>query len=52
LKLAEPTVSRHLKVLQAANLVNSYKDGSVVRYAGSLELVDELPALMREFIRS
>ena len=52
LKLAEPTVSRHLKVLQAANLVHSYKDGSVVRYAGSLELVDQLPALIREFIRS
>lgn len=52
LKLAEPTVSRHLKVLQSANLVHSYKDGPVVRYAGSLELVDQLPALMREFIRT
>lgn len=52
LKLAEPTVSRHLKVLQMAHLVHSYKDGPVVRYAGSLELVDQLPALMREFIQS
>ena len=51
LKLAEPTVSRHLKVLQSANLVSSYKDGPVVRYVGSLEIVDQLPALMREFIR-
>ena len=52
LKLAEPTISRHLKILQAANLVSSRKDGPVVRYAGSLELVDQLPALMREFLRS
>lgn len=51
LKLAEPTISRHLKLLQSASLVQSYKDGPVVRYAGSLELIDQLPALMREFLR-
>jgi DNA-binding transcriptional ArsR family regulator len=52
LKLAEPTVSRHLKLLQAAGLVSSRKDGPVMRYAGSLDLVEQLPALLREFIRS
>jgi len=32
LKLAQPTVSRHLKVLEDAGLVQSWKDGSWVNY--------------------
>ncbi len=50
--LAEPTVSRHLKILKSAKLVRSYKEGAVVQYAGLLEPVDRLPAAMREFLRS
>ncbi len=52
MKLAEPTVSRHLKILKAAKLVQSHKEGPVVLYSGSLEPVDQFPALMREFLRS
>jgi DNA-binding transcriptional ArsR family regulator len=51
LGLAEPTVSRHLKVLKAAGLVRSRKEGAVVLYAGVLEPVNRLPALMLEFMR-
>ncbi|GCE23731.1 ArsR/SmtB family transcription factor [Dictyobacter kobayashii] len=52
IKLAEPTVSKHLKVLKSAHLVHSYKEGSFVLYAGSLDAIDRLPAVMRDFIRS
>lgn len=51
LQLAEPTVSRHLKVLKGAGLVRSRKDGAVVLYSGVLEPVDRLPAVLQEFIR-
>jgi DNA-binding transcriptional ArsR family regulator len=51
MKLSEPTVSRHLKILKAAKLVHSHKEGPVVLYSGSLEPVDQFPALMREFLR-
>jgi DNA-binding transcriptional ArsR family regulator len=51
LGLAEPTVSRHLKVLKGAGLVRSRKEGGVVLYAGVLDPVDRLPAALREFIR-
>ena len=51
LGLAEPTVSRHLKLLKAAGLVQSRKEGPVVLYTGALDAVDRLPALMREFLR-
>lgn len=49
--LAEPTVSRHLKVLKAARLVRSSKEGAVVLYTGILDPVDRLPAAMRDFLR-
>lgn len=49
--LAEPTVSRHLKVLRSAGLVTSRKEGGVVLYTGLLDPVDRLPAVFREFLR-
>lgn len=49
--LAEPTVSRHLKILKAAKLVRSYKEGAFMQYAGLLDPVDRLPAAMRAFLR-
>jgi DNA-binding transcriptional ArsR family regulator len=51
MKLSEPTVSRHLKILKAAKLVNSHKEGPVVLYSGTLQPVDQFPALIREFLR-
>jgi DNA-binding transcriptional ArsR family regulator len=51
MKLSEPTVSRHLKILKAAKLVYSHKERTVVLYSGTLEPVDQFPALMREFLR-
>lgn len=51
LGLADPTVSRHLKILKAAGLVRSRKEGGVVLYAGALDAVDRLPAALREFVR-
>jgi DNA-binding transcriptional ArsR family regulator len=51
LGLADPTVSRHLKVLKGGGLVRSRKEGGVVLYAGALDAVDRLPAALREFIR-
>lgn len=50
--LAEPTVSRHLKILKAAKLVRSYKEGAFMQYSGLLDPVDRLPAVLREFLRS
>lgn len=49
--LAEPTVSRHLKILRAAKLVRSYKEGAFVQYSGLLDPVDRLPAVLREYLR-
>lgn len=49
--LAEPTISRHLKILKAAKLVRSSKEGAVVLYTGILDPVDRLPAVMREYLR-
>ena len=49
--LAEPTISRHLKILKAAKLVRSYKEGAFVQYSGLLDPVDRLPAVLREFLR-
>jgi DNA-binding transcriptional ArsR family regulator len=51
LGLAEPTVSRHLKVLKEAGLVRSEKEGPLVLYTGVLGPVDQLPARLREFLR-
>jgi DNA-binding transcriptional ArsR family regulator len=51
MRLAEPTVSRHLKVLREAGLVRSEKVGGIVLYSGLLEPVDRLPAVLREYIR-
>lgn len=51
LKLAEPTVSRHLKILREAGLVRARKESGVVLYTGVLDPVDALPAVMREFLR-
>jgi DNA-binding transcriptional ArsR family regulator len=49
--LAEPTISRHLKILKAAKLVRSSKEGAVVLYTGIVDPVDRLPAAMREYLR-
>ena len=49
--LAEPTVSRHLKILKAAKLVRSSKEGAFVQYSGLLDPVDRLPAVLREYLR-
>lgn len=49
--LAEPTVSRHLKVLKTAKLVRSYKEGAFMQYVGLLDPVDRLPTAMRAFLR-
>lgn len=52
MKLAEPTVSRHLKVLRDAGLVQSRKEGFVVLYAGTLSPVDAFAQRVREFLRN
>lgn len=51
LRLAEPTISRHLKLLRSAGLARSEKENGVVLYTGVLDPVDRLPAIMREFLR-
>ncbi|GCE15173.1 ArsR/SmtB family transcription factor [Tengunoibacter tsumagoiensis] len=52
MKLAEPTVSRHLKVLRDAGLVQSRKEGLVVLYTGLLNPVDAFAQRVREFLRN
>lgn len=42
LRLATPTVSRHMAVLQGARLVRSRKDGRWVRYQLSMEFPEQL----------
>ncbi|GCE48106.1 ArsR/SmtB family transcription factor [Thermosporothrix hazakensis] len=50
-RLSESTVSRHLKVLKAARLVQSTKEGATLLYTGTLAPVDTLPLLLREFVQ-
>jgi ArsR family transcriptional regulator, arsenate/arsenite/antimonite-responsive transcriptional repressor len=47
LKLATPTVSRHMSILQAAGLVQSRKEGRWVYY----RLKDSFPVLLREWLQ-
>lgn len=51
LHLAEPTISRHLKILKAAGFVQSRKDGAVVRYSGIITPVENFPASFSTFLR-
>jgi len=50
--LAEPTVSRHLKMLREAGLVSSEKQGGFVYYRADLHRMDALPQLLRAYFRN
>ena len=51
LQLAQPTVSRHLKVLEDAALVESWKDGSWVNYRLSPDEDSEYAGAMLVHLR-
>ena len=51
LKLAQPTVSRHLKVLEDAGLVESWKDGAWVNYRIRADEDSEYAAAMLDHLR-
>jgi len=52
LGLAQPTVSKHLKVLEAAGLVDSSKDGAWVNYRLADQEDSEYARIMQEHMRT
>ncbi len=52
LDLAEPTVSRHLKLLREAELITSEKEGNYIYYSLRLERVAELQTKLLDFFRA
>ena len=52
LGLAEPTISRHLKVLREADLISSVKEGNYIYYTLRLERIAELHMKILDFLRN
>jgi len=52
LKLAEPTISRHLKLLREADLISSEKEGNYIYYNLRLERIAELHMKILDFLRN
>ncbi|MDQ7793537.1 MAG: metalloregulator ArsR/SmtB family transcription factor [bacterium] len=52
LDLAEPTVSRHIKLLREAELITSEKEGNYIYYSLRLERVAEVQTRLLDFFRS
>lgn len=52
LKLAEPTISRHLKLLREADLISSSKEGNYIYYSLRLERIAELHMKILDFLRN
>ncbi len=42
LKLTQPTISHHMKILQQAGLVNARKEGKWMKYSINNEIVNEI----------
>lgn len=52
LGLAEPTISRHLKLLREADLISSEKEGNYIYYNLRLERIAELHMKILDFLRN
>lgn len=52
LNLAEPTISRHLKLLREADLITSLKEGNYIYYNLRLERIAELHMKILDFLRA
>jgi len=52
LGLAEPTVSRHLKLLRESDLISSEKEGNYIYYTLRLEKIAELHMKILDFLRN
>ena len=52
LDLAEPTISRHLKLLREAELIVGEKEGNYIYYSLRLERVADLPTRLLDFFRT
>lgn len=52
LELAEPTISRHLRQLRDAELVDTFEDGNFIYYTAKLERIAELHMKVLDFLRS
>ncbi len=52
LNLAEPTISRHLKLLREADLIASSKEGNYIYYNLRLERIAELHMKILDFLRN
>ena len=52
LDLAEPTVSRHLKLLREAELITGEKEGNYIYYSLRLERVADLQTRLLDFFRT
>lgn len=52
LELAEPTISRHLRRLRDAELVDTSEDGNFIYYTAKLERIAELHMKVLDFLRS
>lgn len=52
LALAEPTISRHLRRLRDAELVDTSEDGNFIYYTAKLERIAELHMKVLDFLRS
>jgi DNA-binding transcriptional ArsR family regulator len=52
LSLAEPTISRHLKLLREADLISSAKEGNYIYYTLRLERIAELHMKILDFLRN
>jgi DNA-binding transcriptional ArsR family regulator len=52
LSLAEPTISRHLKLLREADLISAAKEGNYIYYNLRLERIAELHMKILDFLRN
>ncbi|MCB2184103.1 MAG: metalloregulator ArsR/SmtB family transcription factor [Desulfobulbaceae bacterium] len=52
LKLAQPTISKHLKILEDAGLVDFSKDGSWVNYRLDLQSANQYAEVMLEHMQN
>lgn len=52
LNLAEPTISRHLKLLREADLISAEKEGNYIYYSLRLERIAELHMKILDFLRN